>query len=243
MDSTTYLDALHSEGTALAASARITLAKPVPSCPEWSMADLVGHTGVVHRWVESIVRSRAQEPLWLRDTTIHPPPTDELLDWYDDGLVLLETALGNIDPDGELWTWAGNQSARFWQRRMSQETAMHRWDAENAHRRARPFDPLFAVDGIDEMFDVFVPHQRGCAGLRGNGETLHLHCTDTDGEWLVRFVPAGAEVSRQHAKGDAAVRGTASDLLLLLWGRRSAEDFEVFGDTAALRLWTEVVKI
>jgi hypothetical protein len=41
-------------------------------------------------------------------------------------------------------------------------------------------------------------------------------------------------VTPEHAKGDAAVRGTASDLLLLLLGRASATDVEVFGDALVL---------
>ena len=53
----------------------------------------------------------------------------------------------------------------------------------------------------------------------GNGETLHFHRTDGDGEWLVRLTPDGPEVERAHAKGDVAVRGSASDLLLARAGR------------------------
>ena len=70
--------------------------------------------------------------------------------------------------------------------------------------------------------------------MRGNGETLHLHCTDGEGEWLVRLDPDGVSSSHEHAKGDVAARGTASDLLLFLYGRVDPEQLEVFGDASLL---------
>ncbi len=70
--------------------------------------------------------------------------------------------------------------------------------------------------------------------MRGNGETIHFHCTDGDGEWLARLGPDGARRHAEHAKGDVAARGTASDLLLFLYGRVGADALEVFGDAALL---------
>ena len=39
-------------------------------------------------------------------------------------------------------------------------------------------------------------------------------------------------VTREHAKGDAAVRGPAHDLLMVLWRRQSLDTVEVIGDRA-----------
>jgi hypothetical protein len=74
------------------------------------------------------------------------------------------------------------------------------------------------------------------------GETIHLHCTDVDGEWLVRLAPDGLEVTREHAKGDVAAKGGASDLLCWLLGRGPIDDIEVFGDAALLDRWREAAK-
>ena len=63
---------------------------------------------------------------------------------------------------------------------------------------------------------------------------IHLHCTDVDGEWLVRRSPDGLDIERAHAKGDVAARGTASDLDLYLWGRVPVDALELFGDPALL---------
>ena len=50
--------------------------------------------------------------------------------------------------------------------------------------------------------------------------SVHLHCTDVDGEWLVVGEPGRRPVvTREHAKGACALRGPAADLLLVLWRR------------------------
>ena len=42
----------------------------------------------------------------------------------------------------------------------------------------------------------------------------------------------GWTVEREHRKGDAAIRGTASDLLLALWRRVDRPALDVVGDEA-----------
>lgn len=72
---------------------------------------------------------------------------------------------------------------------------------------------------------------------------IHLHATDGEGEWLIRFDPGDVVVESGHAKGDAAVRGPAGDLLLWLYGRVPLDDLQAFGDpgaAAALRQVTTV---
>jgi hypothetical protein len=69
------------------------------------------------------------------------------------------------------------------------------------------------------------------------GATIHIHCTDDGlaegtGEWLLRLVDGGAEVERAHAKGDAALRGPASDLLLAVWHRLPLDRIDVVGDAS-----------
>lgn len=77
-------------------------------------------------------------------------------------------------------------------------------------------------------------------GSAACGETYHFHRTDGPGEWLVRFMPEGPVVTREHAKGDVAVRGIASDLFLFLWRRLPADRLEVFGDADLLSRYFEL---
>jgi uncharacterized protein (TIGR03083 family) len=133
----------------------------------------------------------------------------------------------------------------FWVRRRAHETTEHRVDAESAAGNVAAIDPAFASDGIDEYLMMFAP--RFGAGLGELGGSLHLHCTDVEGEWLIVPGPDGIVVTREHAKGDVAARGRAEDLLLLLWGRRGPSDatpaVEVFGDEALLTRFVDAVNV
>ena len=112
---------------------------------------------------------------------------------------------------------------------MAQEVAVHRVDAERAAGRDHRIEPELASDGIDEFLEFFLSDiAKGAPALDGS---VHVHCTDVDGEWLVTTDADGAYVvTREHAKGDAAVRGPANDLLMVLWRRDPLDTVEVIGD-------------
>ena len=76
-----------------------------------------------------------------------------------------------------------------------------------------------------------------------DGVSVYLHCTDTEGEWLIVRDGDDLVVTREHAKGDVAARGSASDLLRFLWGRAAADQLEVFGDGEALARFREQITI
>ena len=235
-----YVDAIRVEGDALADAARHAgIDAPVPSCPEWTVSDLLGHVGRLHRGVAGVVSSRApeRERGWL---AADPPPPDERLDWYAQGVPLLVDALREAGPGVEMWSWTPDKTSGFWARRQANETAVHRYDAQLAAGTVQPIDRPLAVDGIDEFFDL-IPFWNESDNVRGNDETLHFHATDGDGEWLARLTPEGLVVTREHFKGDVAARATASDLLLFLYGRVPLETLEVFGDATLLTRWRALV--
>jgi uncharacterized protein (TIGR03083 family) len=243
------LAALRAQGDRLAAAAGTGGAVVVPSCPGWTIDDLVGHTASVHQWVAHIVRTG--EAVRRRDLPAPPPDHEALLAWYRAGLSSLIETLGAASPEAETWTFAVHSpsTAGWWMRRMAQETAVHRWDAEAAIaaagngggvRSAEGFVPDLAVDGIDEYLMDFLPDVTGeeRAALAG---TLHLHATDAEGEWIVDLSEPGAPARREHAKADTAVRGPASDLLLWLWNRQPAAGrLEVFGDGSVVDGWVRI---
>lgn len=233
-----FLDAIRADSEALAAAARKGLDAPVPSCPDWDVAGLIRHQGIVHQWAGETVKTRAQER--IDRNRLPAPPDDDLIDWFERGAQTLVATLDEVDPDETVWNWSrGPQVASFWSRRMAQETAIHRWDGENAHGIATPIDRELAVDGIDELFDVFMQSGRLPKEVALGG-SLHLHATDGEGEWLVTLADGRADVTREHAKGDAAVRGTASDLLLFVWNRIPASSLDVFGDDDVVRRWADI---
>ena len=143
----------------------------------------------------------------------------------------LADLLTSTDPSTPVWTWAGHNDVGWVARRVAHETAVHRHDAEEAAGRRYEIDPELASDGIDEYLHVFLPRRAAEHELSGS---VHLHCTDVAGEWLVEPAADGGTptIRREHAKGDAAVRGPAEDLLLVLWGRLPLDAADVIGDAA-----------
>jgi uncharacterized protein (TIGR03083 family) len=229
--------ALRREAAAFLAAARVAgVEASVPSCPDWTVGDLCAHVGRLHRWAKEVVDGRPAEPAggWKR---IEPPTGPEVVDFVEAGVEPFATALDAADPDDPCWTWVDEKAVRFWARRQANELAIHRWDAQLAGGDAQPVDHDLAVDSIQELFDIRSFRPGGVTP--GQGETIHLHCTDGEGEWLARFEADRAIVTHEHAKADAAARGTASDLLLLMWGRIPVDGLEVFGDVALLSAWRD----
>jgi uncharacterized protein (TIGR03083 family) len=225
-----YRDAIRTEADRLVRAAEdASLDATIPSCPDWDVAELLGHMGRVYRWCAACVD--ANELVSPRDLP-GPPERDARVVWVQEGVTRVLDALDRPASD-PAWTWAPNGTVGFWQRRQAHETAVHRVDAELATGAPTPIPRALAVDGIDECLEL-LPNRFGVAPIAGTGETLHLHCTDGDGEWLLRVTADGLDVERVHAKGDVAVRGPASDLFLVLLRRRSPDDVEVLGDRAVL---------
>ncbi len=110
--------------------------------------------------------------------------------------------------------------------RLLSTASMRRRASGHEHRLAADL----AADGIDEFLEFFFPLAAAdAAPLAGS---VHLHCTDADGEWTVRSDDGGGHVvARDHAKADAALRGPAHDLLMVLWRRSPLDNVTVFGDT------------
>lgn len=231
MDRDRYLEHLARDGRRMAELAGGDLGVPVPTCPDWKLVDLIEHTGMVHRWQTAAVRDRVTEFPDAATFRHGPAEGQSWSDWFQAGVDEAVAVLGAVAPDEPRWTWfAQDQSAGWYHRRITQETAVHRIDAERAALgTAAHVDPELAVDGINEIFDMFLAAS-GPEPIGGSGETVHLHATDAEGEWLVTMHPETITVERGHAKGDAALRGLASDLLLYVWGREPTGEIELFGD-------------
>jgi uncharacterized protein (TIGR03083 family) len=234
-----YIDFVRDEGAALAAAAQRDMNAPVPSCPKWNMFQLVEHTGNVHRHISEHLQRKTPENEMPLDVEEAPTDDEGLLEWYRRGLNTLEQLLRELPPDSPAWTWwPPDHTAGFWRRRMALETAVHRWDAENATGTAAAIDPDLGADGVDELLDIHMQEDGG-EPYQGVEGTVHIHRTDGQGEWILRLAEGETpEVRRGHERGEAAIRGGGSDLLLFLWRRKSPSDLEVLGDAALVdSLW------
>jgi uncharacterized protein (TIGR03083 family) len=239
MELSQYLDAITADSDALARAVEAEPGHPVTACPGWDVAQLTRHLGATHRWATEIVRA---------DTPARVPYPDalgiaegELGAWIRVGAAQLVATLQATGPDKSVWTMGQPRTSWFWFRRQAQETALHRWDAQDALGGSAFLDSDFAADGVAELLEMFLPglHRRG--GTPGTGESFHVHRTDGPGEWSVRFDGELATVSNDHAKGDVALRGPAADLLLVLWRRRPFSSVEVFGSDEILERWGSLV--
>jgi uncharacterized protein (TIGR03083 family) len=219
----------------------------IPWSDAWTVRECAQHLASTHRFGEGVVAGRPAAE-WEVRAAVDPPPADspDLPAWVAASSASLLDRLRSTDPSERCWSWWPEASdVAFWRRRMAQETLVHRWDLElGAGIDGPPMDPVVAADGVDEALDVFVGMSRFLHAAPGAGETFHLHCTDTDGEWLLTCTAEGERtLRREHAKGDVAYRGRAEDLLLFVWGRRGPEDagIEVLGDPAVHARWAELV--
>jgi len=225
-----HLTSLAGDREALRAIDPTTLDNPVPGCPDWDVTALLGHLGWVHRFAALCLAADPDDDLPLPDA--HPPNHRALIAWVDDGMGALLAELDPPDLDRPCPSFLGPSTRRWWLRRQAFETAVHRWDAQSASGRTASIPN--AADGIDEWLDL--QPARGWVPPTDLTGTIHLHSTDGNGgagEWFIEL--AGAlRWEHAHRKGDVAVRGPASDLYLMLWGRLPASELDVVGDIALL---------
>jgi hypothetical protein len=132
----------------------------------------------------------------------------------------------------DAWELRGHRGVR----RCAHELSVHRWDAEDAVGDAAAIEARLAADGVEEFFEVFVAPPRWGGG-KGNGECLRMTAVDADLDLVVRFEPEGVEYGLAANREATQLRGAASDLVLFLWGRVSAQVLESSGDQSpVLRL-------
>ncbi|MFJ8672613.1 maleylpyruvate isomerase family mycothiol-dependent enzyme [Streptomyces sp. NPDC093589] len=241
------------------------LTATVPSCPDWNLGQLLRHVGSTHRWVETIVRTRATQPPPDTELRNLPRHTDEdipaLTAWLTEGAEALAHTLRTAGPDARVWTPLPSEDAgtpRFFARRMAYETLIHRADAALATGAEFTVDQRVAMDALDEWMELgslpemfeYHPERRD---LLGPGRTLHFHATDTPleaaADWVVDLTGDTLAWRRSREETAVTTRGPLTELLLLIYGRRAAPTqppeapsphnapIEVLGDTRLLDSW------
>lgn len=233
------------------------LTAPVPSCPGWNVGQLLRHLGGAHQWVEEIVRTRTIErpdDEFFRDLSAYANEDPDVVGpWLAEGAERLAETLRAAGPDTKVWNYPFlGRTASFYARRMTHETVVHRADATLALGAEYVLDTEVALDSLDEwmelgslpaMLDV-QPERRA---LLGHGHTLHFHATDTapelNAEWLVDLTGEGLAWRRAHEKATVAVRAPLTDLLLIIYRRKTVEQTgaEVLGDKGVFDNWLDLV--
>src|SRR5919201_1093112 len=170
-----------------------------------------------------------------------------------DGARFAET-LRRAGPDARAQVWVYSLPTGFWARRAALDLVVHRADAAGTVKADYTVAPELAADAVDELLELISdPQVRSAspslAELRGAGETIHLHATDTDpglsAEWLIELGPEGFTWRRGHERATVALRGPLADVLLVFYRRLPAdsERVEVLGDAALLAFWLHRVRL
>ncbi len=220
---------------------------PVPTCPGWTVDNLVTHVGRGHRWAAQIVDQRLATALDPRDVADGKPPADRdaALDWLNASGALLVDAVERHGSDSRVWTFNGARPAGWWIRRRLHEATVHRADAALALGVPFAITPELAADAISEWVELVTAKTKNQPAPVERGTTVHLHATDDGlgptGEWTIVHDEEGVWWSHNHGKGTVALRGPATQLMLAITRRAAAADagIEVFGDTSVWELWLE----
>jgi len=224
----TYQMLLRADAARLREVAAMGLAAPVPSCPGWTVSDVVAHTAEVYSHKVACTRLGHPPDPW-------PPPEwqgREPVAAFDAALADLLGLFESHEPDHPSHTWwPPDQTVGFWMRRMALETAVHRVDAELGHDVATPVEPDLARDGIDELLVMMLAGDEWAdVGTQAPVDAV-VRVTCSGRSWTVALDADAVTVDRS-ADGDAAVEitGDPSALYLWLWGRGGTEALALTGD-------------
>lgn len=222
-----------------AAVASGDLTDPVPSCPDWTLRDLLVHHGNVLRGWAAVVAAAdpVSPPTWMSGDFTPPwdRAGDDVQPWYVASRRAIADAFAGAGEDGPAWTWWGEPAtAGAIARHQVQESCVHRYDAQlAAGLDAAPLPHDAAVDGVEEFLTVsLVAEPPPWTGSR----TVVALCPEDARPWLLT-ADGGSVTARPYDADEATpmatVSGSASDLVLLLYGRVPVSRLEVGGDQSA----------
>lgn len=235
MDDKRYLETLESDFRRLREVVAGALDEKVPSCPEWTGADLARHVAEVYlHKTEGMRRGEFPTP-WPPD--LGPDPLAALDRAYRE--LPAEFAARSPGDAAPSWYEPG-RTVGWWMRRMAQETVIHRIDAELAAGvEPLPVPADLAADGIDEVLVCFLAYAttaypdylgdylQGC-----DGSTVRV---DTESaSWLVQLGPDVVTVERTSADAEAVIRGSEDAVLRWLWRRTGNASVELDGNRAVV---------
>jgi uncharacterized protein (TIGR03083 family) len=232
VDYATYVEHVRQDGRRLADAASGSLSNEVPSCPGWTVSDLVSHVAEVYEHkIACTELGHAPDP-WPPEW----PKDRDPLEWLGDAhgrLLEMFAASGPTTPSAT-W-WPPDQTVGFWARRMAHETAVHRTDGELAVGTPTPVNAELAVDGVDEILVIMLAGD--WSDEPDDAATGQRVAVSAGGRtWHVTLERESVSVTEDGGEADAALGGDPSDVLLWLWGRAPDERVTRSGDEKALRL-------
>ncbi|KRF26375.1 MULTISPECIES: maleylpyruvate isomerase family mycothiol-dependent enzyme [unclassified Phycicoccus] len=217
---------------------------PVPTCPGWTLFDLAEHIGQGRqRWATIVAFGPSDErPAGTApgDGADAPRDRDALQAWLADSVAELDTTLRDAGPDRGSWAWwdvsQSPLTAGAVARHQLQEVAVHTYDAQVALGAPQPIPDEAAVDGVEEFLSSC-----NATTYAWPHEPATLDYVSTEGPaWRLWLDGDGARFARLPDGGDSTDpatmtgRGSASEIVLTMYGRIPLETLEITGDRAVL---------
>lgn len=207
----------------------------VPTCPGWTVGDLVAHVGGVHRWCAAELSGGVSGA--AAGGADGATAASDLLDWFDDGLVEVLNALVAAPESG------GRLSQS---RRIAHETGVHAIDAMAARLGRTPtaselwLRPSLAADAVDELVGRVLPGG-AVSWQSGDGHRVVVRASDVGRSWTLQIASDGSLALVEGDGGDVTVTGTARALFAGLWNR--GDGLAVAGRDGWLADWRRLVRV
>lgn len=201
-------------------------AAKVPSCPEWTLLDLVSHIGEVQSFWANCIREGNPDAPWQGEGA-KPDSPQESGKWLRAQTRLLIDAIESTSDTSPCWTWWGEPlTALAVSRHQIQEAEVHRWDAELAVSTPSPIPVDVAIDGIPEFLHV---HRDAIQKVKL--PHIQLSATDSKGSWHIN----------ESEIDTVTISGSASDLVLFLFGRCPVDKLSVGGNPEQINALVEAL--
>ncbi|THA50565.1 maleylpyruvate isomerase family mycothiol-dependent enzyme [Streptomyces sp. A1136] len=234
-----------------AVAAAPSLDAQVPTCPGWTLFDLVKHLGGGDRYWAAIVGAGPADAPPAEATAARAAlelsrEREALPAWLSASTQLLLSALREAGPESGCWTWwpasQSPQTSGGVARHRAQETAVHTYDAQLTGGAPQPLPVEPALDGVEEfLFTVCAtqsawPHKPTAFDFHAaEGRSWRL-TVDGDGARSTRITAPTSATGEDSDAAGASIYGTASELVLYLYDRIQAESLHVDGDAGLLDL-------
>ncbi len=220
----------------------------VPTCPEWTLRDLVLHLGGVRLfWAATVAAGPADDPPAepaSEGDSAEPRDRETLLAWSAESTEQLLSPPRESGPDRGCWTWWGGsqspQTCGAVARHQLQEVAVHTYDAQITLGAPQPLPEETAREGVDEFLSTCCagtdpwPHEPCAVDYQvtdGRSWRLSLSAEGARSTRLPTPAAMGATAAGQNpGAADASLRGTASELVLALYGRVPVDSLKLDGD-------------
>ncbi|WP_328992147.1 maleylpyruvate isomerase N-terminal domain-containing protein [Kribbella sp. NBC_01245] len=220
-----------------AVSSAPSLDAQVPTCPEWTLFDLVQHLGDGrYRWAATVAAGPATAPPALEGAPSAPREREALLAWMAASTQQLVDALREAGPDRGCWTWWADsqspQTSGAVARHQLQQMVVHTYDAQITVGAPQPLPDEAALDGVDEFLFTCCattaawPHEPA---------VVDYHATEGR-SWRLSLSADGARTTRlpssdsEGLDASASLQGTASELVLALYDRIPVDSLKLDGD-------------